>query len=88
MPFVLCTTLLLLANWTNGGLPVGNTASALNCVAVEPISTELWNNSGRRNRVDVWRVDTADTKWPYTLYSWERVVSAVIKESLEYCHEM
>lgn len=35
MPFVLCTTLLLLANCTNGGCATGNTASALNCFVAD-----------------------------------------------------
>lgn len=41
IPFVLCTTLRLLANCTNGGLVLGKTASALNDCVVEPIVVEF-----------------------------------------------
>lgn len=37
MPLVLCTTLLRLGNWTNGGSPIGKMACALKVFSVEPI---------------------------------------------------
>ena len=43
MPLVLCTTLLRLGNWVNGGSPIGKMACALKVFSVDPMMMSSWN---------------------------------------------